>query len=83
MIAPKNDTNETSIKTQREWVIMKLKKDGFITRNECLKNLISRLSDIIFRFKGEGWVFDSCFIPSKNGGKDYKYTVKKIPETGN
>lgn len=61
-------------KSQKERIISKLLKDGYITRNECLRNYISRLGAIICLLKSEGWDFDT---KSENG--DYKYTVTKCP----
>jgi len=68
-----------SKKSQKERIISKLLKDKFVTRNECLKNFISRLSAIILELKNEGWEFKPEFIKTPNG-EDYKYTVTKIPE---
>ena len=61
---------------QQDRVIKKLRHDGFITRNECLKNFISRLGAIICSLQSEGWEFNREYIKTK-GGKDYKYTVVK------
>jgi len=62
------------MKTQSERVISKLKNDGYITRNECLKNFISRLSAIIQDLELEGWVFKTERVKG-----DYKYTVVTSP----
>lgn len=48
-------------KTQKEFVVHQIKKNGFITRNQCLRNYISRLGAIIFELKKEGFQFDSYF----------------------
>lgn len=61
-------------KTQKERVIGKLNKDGFITRNECLRNYISRLSAIIQDLEVDGWEFEAG-----DTYKDYKYKVIKSP----
>jgi hypothetical protein len=45
--------------TQREWVINELNKHGEVSRNDALANYISRLSDIIFKLKKQGWEFDT------------------------
>lgn len=42
-------------KSQKQFVIDKLNTDGFISRNFCLKNYISRLSAIILNLREEGW----------------------------
>lgn len=60
--------------TQKEFVVKKLKDDGFITRNFCLKNYISRLGSIICNLKKEGWN-----IEGKNDDNDYVYEVKGSP----
>lgn len=57
-------------KTQKERIIFKLKRDGYITRNECLQRYISRLGAIICTLKKEGWKFKTEEV-----GGDYKYTV--------
>ncbi len=58
--------------TQKECVLGKLKLDGFITRNECLKVYISRLGAIICELKKDGYEFKK---PEWVNG-DYKYTLK-------
>lgn len=60
--------------TQRQRVIKKLLKDGFITRNECLRVYISRLSAIIQVLEVEGWEFEA-----KDKEGDYVYKVLKCP----
>jgi hypothetical protein len=81
-------TNEIQIK----WVEKQLIKRKKISRNECLRNYISRLGAIINVLKERGYVFDSHW--SKNGevefhgnfvktpnGKDYVYTLLASPKT--
>lgn len=65
-------------KTQEKRIIDRLLQFGYITRNECLKNYISRLGAIICDLKKEGWDFEGKFI-KKNGGQDFVYTVTKCP----
>lgn len=65
--------------TQEQRIINKLLKDGYVTRNEALKNYISRLSAIILDLQKEGWEFSTEFIKSGNNGKDYIYRVVKAP----
>lgn len=60
--------------TQKQRVINKLVRDGFITRNECLKVYISRLSAIIQILEQEGWEFEA-----RDKEKDYIYKVLKCP----
>ena len=45
--------------SQKEFVINELKLHGFITRNKCLRNYISRLSAIIFVLRDEGFEFET------------------------
>lgn len=59
---------------QKQFIINKLNKDGFITRNFALKNYISRLSAIILNLKNEGWK-----IEGRNDGGDYIYEVVGSP----
>lgn len=61
-------------KTQIERVEGRLKQCGQITRNECLRNYISRLGAIIFILKEKGYEFET----SHKGG-DYVYKVTKFP----
>lgn len=61
-------------KTQKERVIGQLLKVGYISRNACLKNFISRLGAIICDLTKEGWEFDA-----KNVDGDYVYYIVKTP----
>ena len=63
-----------SKQTQEERIKNKLIRDGFITRNECIKNYITRLSAYILILKKEGWEFE---VKDKNG--DYMYKTTKCP----
>lgn len=62
--------------TQINRIINKLNKDGFITRNECLRNYISRLGAHIATLKKAGWDFEAG---SYKQGHDYIYRVRKSP----
>lgn len=64
--------------SQKERVIRKLLHDGYITRNECLRNRITRLSAIILNLKDDGWDFKPDYVITKQG-KDYSYKVIKSP----
>jgi len=44
--------------TQEEWVLAQLQHNGEVTRNEALKNYITRLGAIICDLKKQGWNFD-------------------------
>lgn len=69
--------------TQKQWVMDQLESNGHITRNECLRVYISRLSAIIQLLEEDGYIFDRGFIdvatPWGGVGKDYKYTVRYNP----
>lgn len=65
-------------KSQKQWVVQQLKEKGYISRNDCLKQCITRLSSIIFILKEEGWGFIEDFVPM-NDGKDFWYKVSKSP----
>jgi hypothetical protein len=83
-------TNEHQIK----WVEKQLIKRKRISRNECLRNYISRLGAIIHVLKERGYVFDSHwsmngevefhgdFVKTPNG-KDYVYTLLASPKSLN
>lgn len=60
--------------TQKDRVAKRLLQVGKISRNECLKNFISRLSAIIQDLEVEGWVFETKQVKG-----DYVYKVVKSP----
>lgn len=60
--------------SQKQRIIRKLKRDGFVTRNECLRRFISRLGAIICTLNKEGWKFHAY---DKDG--DYVYEVINTP----
>lgn len=70
--------------TQREFVLSRLKKTGRVTRNECLRNFISRVSAIIYDLRQVGFEFEGYYVPVyKNGqkvGEDYEYKLIKTPK---
>lgn len=61
--------------TQQQRVVSRLRTHGEISRNECLRNYISRLSAIIQDLEAEGWEFET-----KRRGGDYVYVVKEQPK---
>ena len=63
-------------KTQLERVKYKLKIDKFITRNEALKNRITRLGAIICLLERENYIFEAYYTIDK---KDYIYKVIYFP----
>lgn len=56
---------ENNFQTQKQWVKEQIKSNGFITRNQCLKNFISRLGAIIFELKEEGMEFETGYIETE------------------
>lgn len=56
--------------TQKQKVLNELKYKGEVSRNECLKNYITRLSAIIYDLKDEGYEFTEV----RRGG-DYVYKL--------
>ena len=66
--------------SQEKFVIEQLKLNGFISRNFCLENYVSRLSAIIQDLEADGWKFEPKYIPNKNGkGRNYVYYVVGSP----
>lgn len=61
--------------TQQSFVIEQLIVNGFITRNFCLRNYISRLGAIICDLRKKGFRFNPEYIDSYNG-KDYIYRLE-------
>ena len=57
--------------SQLEWIKQKLIENGKISRNECLRNYISRLSGRILDLKQSGWE-----IEGENENGDYVYYLK-------
>ena len=70
--------------TQIRWVKNRLMANKKISRNECLREYISRLGAIIARLKNDGWVFDAKYkkVQTKHGwgGKDYVYYLVETGE---
>lgn len=58
--------------TQKQWVIEQLRAHGEITRNQCLKNYISRLGAIALVLKNEGWELEAF-----DRENDYVYKLVK------
>lgn len=72
---------------QINFVKSELKKNGFISRNHCLKNRITRLGALINILINEGYVFHNfCKKPNYNiwgrtenvgyGKNDFVYTLR-------
>ena len=65
--------------SQKEFVKQELVKNGFITRNKCLRNYVSRLSAIIFLLKEEGFEFETKFVENTTAygtERDFVYLWK-------
>jgi len=61
--------------SQKERILNQLKKNGYITRNQCLKNYISRLGARIKDLKNEGYIIEGKNIKTQYG-EDYIYYLK-------
>lgn len=66
--------------SQTAWVGAYLKKHGTFTRNQALKNGITRLAARIQDLKDADWEISGAFVKTRNG-KDYVYTLIKQHET--
>ncbi|MCK9371014.1 hypothetical protein M0R04_13975 [Candidatus Dojkabacteria bacterium] len=66
------------MKSQESFVIDQLKLNGYISRNLCLQERITRLGAIICDLKKVGWDFDPKYV-HENGGKNFYYYVTKSP----
>ena len=65
--------------SQKTFVKQELAKHGFITRNKCLRNYVSRLSAIIFDLKDEGFEFETKFVENTTAygtERDFVYLWK-------
>lgn len=65
-------------KSQEQFVIGQLNLNGYISRNLCLQERITRLGAIVCDLKEKGWEFDAKYV-KENGGKNYYYYVTKTP----
>lgn len=61
-------------KTHKEWVKDQLEAQGKISRNQALRNFVTRLASRIADLRQEGWEFD---IKREEG--DYVYYVREKP----
>lgn len=59
-------------KTQYSKIKNKILKSGYVSRNWCLKNYISRLSAFIYDLREEGFTFET----KRKNGDYYYYLVK-------
>lgn len=60
--------------TQKNRIAKRLLERGEISRNECLRNYISRLGARIQDLENEGWVFET-----ETRGGDYIYKLTHSP----
>ena len=63
--------------TQNEWIILRLVRYGNITRNQCLRTYISRLSSYMCTLS-KVYTFETSNIEIINywgKSKDYKYSI--------
>lgn len=67
--------------SQLEFIKERLQEKGEISRNECLKNYVSRLGARINDLKNLGWKFEteirSTDRPDGSKGKDFVYKLIK------
>jgi len=71
-------SDKTIKKSQTQWVMQKLRNHGQISRNQCLRSYISRLSAIIWVLRDAGWEFDTRYKEVKTPfgkGRDYIYKM--------
>jgi hypothetical protein len=60
--------------SQKSFILNELKTNGFITRNFCLKNFISRAGALILMLKQDGYEIKGENIKTEHG-RDYKYSL--------
>lgn len=65
-------------RSQKEWVISILNREGKISRNFCLQNYITRLGALVNLLNKEGWVITGGY-EGKSLGRDFVYRVEKSP----
>ncbi len=65
-------------KSQEQFIINCLRTRGEVTRNEALRNYISRLGAIIYNLNQKGWVIEGKYR-KYSGGKDFVYTLVSEP----
>ena len=59
--------------TQLNWIKNRIETRGYISRNDCLNNYISRLGAFICVLKKQGYQFKAYY----NDKKDYIYLLIK------
>ena len=64
------------MKQQNQWVRSRLLKRGSVTRNEAIRNGITRLSARIWDLRDQGMNIEGVRMPLKNGSYDWIYKLK-------
>ena len=64
--------------TQLNFIINQLNLNGYISRNLCLQERITRLGARIQDLKDSGWEFETKYV-HENGGKNFYYYTKSSP----
>lgn len=64
--------------SQKQWAINQLRTYGAVSRNEALRNYISRLGAIMNDLLKEGWHWRGEYVQTSYG-RDYQYTLLKEP----
>lgn len=59
--------------TQKQWVKGKLFSDGSVTRNQAIRNGITRLGARIYDLKNEGMTIEGKRLPLRDNGYDFIY----------
>ena len=69
------------IKSQENFVVNELLKNGKISRNQCLQRYITRLGALIYIIKNKNpdWEISAKFVKI-NGAKDYVYSLDNKDE---
>ena len=65
--------------SQTAWVATQLEKSGRVTRNQALRQPITRLAARIQDLKDAGWEIDSQRLRTPSG-VDHVYTLVKKPQ---
>jgi len=69
--------------SQKKFVEITVRTNMVISRNECLRNYITRLSAIVCDMQKHGYVFEATRVPIKTkwgDGYDYEYRLITAPK---
>lgn len=65
--------------TQLKWVKDRLIQDGYVSRNDAVRNYITRLGALVLKLNKTGqWDVQGEYV-IKDNGKDYVYRAVKKP----